>query len=206
MGMKAPPNSKHTGEPKPHDLEIASGPMTEAGHIVVSKLDAAQRQLRVAIRMLFSEDDPVAVHTLVGAASLLFSDLVEINAPEQSWDKKAREATSLTRAEYFQVMRRHQNFFKHARDDHTAMLELNPEETESLAFWAVMNASELAPLSTESQVYQLWYIAARSPFTDPTKSPLREALQVFGDLRPLPRGERLKSGVRVLKAELSRVA
>lgn len=179
--------------------------MKEVDQIVVSKLDAAQRQLKAAIRMLFSEDDPIATHTLVGAASHLFSDLVEIVAPEQSWDKKAREATSLTQSGYFQVMRRYQNFFKHARDDHTAVLELNPEETESLAFWAVMNANELAPLSTESQVCQLWYIAARSPFTDPTKSPLREAFQLFGDLRPLPRSERLKAGGRVLETELRRV-
>lgn len=179
--------------------------MTEIEHIVVSKLDAAQRQLRVAIRMLFSEDDPVATHTLVGAASSLFSDLVEVVAPEQSWDHKVREATSLTQSGYFQIMRRYQNFLKHARGDHTTVLELNPEETESLAFWAVMNASELAPLSTESQVYQLWYIAARSPFADPTKSPLREALQLFGDLRPLPRRERLKAGERVLEAELRRL-
>lgn len=179
--------------------------MVKVEQLVVSKLDAAQRQLRVAIRMLFSEDDPVAVHTLVGAASLLFSDLVEIAAPERSWDKKAREANSLTPSEYFQVMRHYQNFFKHAHDDHEAVLEFNPEETEALAFWAVMNASELAPMSIEAQVYQLWYIAARAPFEDPKRSPLREALELFGDLRPLPRTERLKAGNRVLEVELHRV-
>jgi len=38
-------------------------------HLSVSKIEVAQRQLNVAIRMLFANDDPIAVHTLVGAAS-----------------------------------------------------------------------------------------------------------------------------------------
>jgi hypothetical protein len=173
-------------------------------HLVISKLEAAQRQLRVAIRMLFTAEDPVAAHTLVGAASALFTDLVEIIAPERSWDKRAREANSLAPSEYFQVMRRDQNFFKHARGDHEAELTFNPEETEALAFWAVMNASELAPLPIEAQIYQLWYIAARSPFSDLEKSPLREAVALFGDLRPLPRAARLSAGKHVLESEVNR--
>ena len=180
--------------------------MNESEHFLVSKLDAAQRQLNAAIHMLFSAADPVTTHTLVGAASLLFSDLIEIRAPERSWDKKARESNSLEKSEYFQVMRRYQNFLKHARDDPDAVLEFNPEETESLAFWAVMNASELAPLSVEAQVYQLWYIAARSPYLDPEKSPLRDAINFFGDLRILPRADRLRAGKIVLDRESMRGA
>ncbi|MDB6061973.1 MAG: hypothetical protein JWM78_2076 [Verrucomicrobiaceae bacterium] len=180
--------------------------MNDSEHLSISKLDAAQRQLNVAIRMLFSEADPVATHTLVGAASLLFSDLIEIRNPERSWDTKARESNSLKKSEYFQVMRRDQNFLKHAREDHEAVLEFNPEETESLAFWAVMNASELAPLSVEAYVYQLWYIAARSPYSDPEKSPLREAVEFFGDLRTLLRADRLRAGQLALDREYLRGA
>lgn len=175
--------------------------MNNSKQFSISKLDAAQRQLNAAIQMLFSEADPVATHTLVGAASLLFSDLVEVRAPEKSWDTKAREANALEAKEYFQVMRRYQNFLKHAREDHEAVLDFNPEETESLAFWAVMNASELAPLSVEAQVYQLWYIAARSPDLDPEKPPLRDAIEFLGDLRFLPRVERLMAGRRALDRE-----
>lgn len=151
--------------------------------------------------MLFREEDPVSVHTPVGAASVLLTDLVEIMNPQRSWDRMAGETNSLAPSEYFQVMRRDQNLFKHARADHQAVLTFKPEETEALAFWAVMNASELASLSFECQLYQLWYIAARSPFTDPEKSPLREALGLFGDLRLRPRAERLRAGGRVLSAE-----
>ncbi len=164
----------------------------------VSKLEAAQRQLDFAICMLFAGADPIAVHTLVGAASIIFTDMVENIAPDKSWDKMAQNANNLAPAEYFNIMRRAQNFFKHARTDHDAALDFDLDDTESLAFWAVMNASELAPLSIEAQVFQLWYIASHSPVSDDNESPLREAIQLFGDLRAKPREERFQAGFRVL--------
>lgn len=168
----------------------------------VGKLEAANRQLNVAIRMLFDRADPIAVHTLIGAASNILSDLMMIKAPEKSWDKIAMDANKLALSDYFKVMRAPQNFFKHARDDHTSTLDFNPCDTEALAFWATMNASELAPLSIEAQVYQLWYIAARSPYKNPEETPLREAIQLFGDLRPHPHITRLQAGKSVLAREL----
>jgi hypothetical protein len=166
--------------------------------IRVTKLDAAQRQLDLAIRMLFGGADPVAVHTLVGVASIVLTDLVEHKMPDKSWDRLAREANDLTKSQYFQIMRSAQNFLKHARDDPDGVLELDPVDTESLAFWAVMNASELAPMSIEAQVFQLWYIASHSPLEDPSESPLREAIALVGDLRNAPRDQRLQVGLRTL--------
>jgi len=170
--------------------------MTESFH--VSKLEAAQRQLNLAIRLLFANADAVAVHTLVGAASIVLTDLVERLAPEKSWDKQAQEANELTASQYFQIMRKAQNFFKHAREDHDTTIEFDPNDTESLAFWAVMNASELAPMSIEAQVFQLWYIASHSPIEDVSETPLREAIQLVGDLRAVPRVNRLQVGAQVL--------
>jgi hypothetical protein len=36
--------------------------------IVVTKLDAARRQLKTAIKLWFEDGDPVAIHTLIVAA------------------------------------------------------------------------------------------------------------------------------------------
>jgi hypothetical protein len=151
--------------------------------VSVSKLEAAQRQLDTGIRMLFQQADPVAVHTLIGAAAMLMTDLVEHKDASRSWDRKAQEATGMDSSQYFRIMREPQNFLKHAKEDPHATYELDSGDTEALAFWAVMNASELASLSTAASVFQLWYIAARSPFTDPSRSPLKDAVAVFGDLR-----------------------
>jgi hypothetical protein len=84
---------------------------------------------------------------MVGAASVIISDLVENHHPNKSWDKFAQEANKITASEYFQVMRKPQNFLKHARDDAGATLDFDPKDTESVAFWAVMNLGNFGPLT-----------------------------------------------------------
>ena len=141
--------------------------------------------------MLFWEDDPVCTHTLAGTASILFTDLVEKLAPAHSWDRMAQEDNGLGASEYFKIVRNAQNFLKHARDDHTGTLEFNPLETEALLLLAVMNASEIAPMSPEAQVYQLWALARQFPAEAAGQSPFREAIAHFGDLRQVSRPQRL---------------
>lgn len=167
----------------------------------VTKLEAAQRQLNSAIDLMFSGADEVAVHTLIGAASILLTDLIELHAPDRSWDRQAQEANNLTPAKYFGIMREAQNFLKHAREDASATLDFDPVDSESLAFWAVMNSSEIAAMSTEMQVFQLWYIASHYPIEDPTATPLKEAIALFGDLRGIPRRQRLNFAQRVLREQ-----
>jgi hypothetical protein len=47
--------------------------------ISVDKEDAARRQIDAAIRMLFSHEDPVAIHTLAMAAFGILKDLAREN-------------------------------------------------------------------------------------------------------------------------------
>jgi hypothetical protein len=175
------------------------------GPIQISKLDAARRQLKVAIHLLFDEGDPVAVHTLVGAASVIITDLVEKHHPDKSWDKFAQEANNISANEYFKVMRKPQNFLKHARDDHDATFDFDPKDTESVAFWAVMNLGNFVVLSMEESVLQLWYLACHAPALDPEVEPYDRVLEVFGDLRQTPRAARIAIARRVLAEQLADV-
>jgi hypothetical protein len=50
--------------------------ITSPQHEAVSKLDAATRQLHLAIRLFFFDDDPIGVHTLAGAAHGILCGLV----------------------------------------------------------------------------------------------------------------------------------
>lgn len=93
--------------------------------IKLTKLEAATRQLRMAIRLLFDGADPVPVHTLIGASSIILSDLVEKNVPEKSWDRFAQQANNISATDYFRVMREAQNFLKHAKDDPEQALVLS---------------------------------------------------------------------------------
>lgn len=175
------------------------------GPIHLSKLDAARRQLKVAIHLLFDDQDPVAVHTLVGAASVIISDLVDQKWPDKSWDKFAQEVNDITSKKYFQVMRKPQNFLKHARDDPTATFDFDPKDTESVAFWAVMNLGNFGDLSMEESVLQLWYLACHAPTLDPKVEPYNRVLEVFGDLRQTSRAARLAIAKRVLTEQLADV-
>lgn len=171
--------------------------------ITLSKLDAAKRQLRMAIRLLFEGTDPVPVHTLIGAASIILSDLVEKEAPERSWDRFAQDANNITAPEYFRIMRKAQNYLKHAKDDPYSILDFNPIDTENLAFWAVMNSGELGNLSMEESVYQLWFLACHDEGLEDDQPPFKDALALFGDLRNLDRAKRLRKGYEVLQEQLN---
>ncbi len=175
--------------------------MSELIHIC--KIDAARRQLDMAIRLLFDGSDPIAVHTLVGAASIIISNLVEIDHPDLSWDKFAQEDNKISASEYFQIIRKTQNFLKHAKTDANTTLDFDPKETESVAFWATMNLSNFGQLSIEASVLQLWYLACHAPTLNPDFEPYSRALEIFGDLRNTPRAQRLTIAKRVLTDQLS---
>lgn len=172
---------------------------------LLTKLDAATRQLQAAIRLLFESEDPIVVHTIAGAASILYSDLLAARAPERSWDSLAQQACALEPGKYFRIMRTAQNFLKHARDDSDSVLEFDPIDTESLIFSAVMNATELAPMTYEAQVFQLWYVASHWPLDDPMEFPFAEAVRLFGDLRDSSREQRLAVGRKLLREVSSNV-
>jgi hypothetical protein len=164
----------------------------------LSKLEVAQRQLNVAIRMLFANDDPVAVHTLVGAASTIFSNLVQAHHPTESWDKHAQEANNLTAKAYFEIMRKSQSWFKHAANDPDSIFDFDPIQTDSVIFCAVMNASKLAPLSNEAVIYVNWYITLQESLGDTFQVDLRLANNPFGNLGLKTRLEQFNAGQRAL--------
>lgn len=171
--------------------------------IHITKLDAARRQLQVGIQLLFNNGDPIAVHTLIGAASTIISDLVEAKHPDESWDKFAQEENNITPKEYFAVMRQAQNFFKHADNDPEATFDFSLLDTECLAFWTVMNLGAFGLLSMEASVLQLWYLACHAPNLDANIEPYPRAIAVFGDLRNVPRVQRLAAAKRVLNEQLA---
>ncbi len=144
--------------------------------------------------MLFTEDDPICTHTLAGAASILLTDLVEHHKPGSTWEQKAQEDNKLSRTEFFQIARKAQNFLKHAKDDPSGTLTFNPSDTDALLTIAVFNASELAPLSPEADVFQLWSLALLCPPEMAADSPFREAIAYFGNLRIMKRPEQLAAG------------
>jgi hypothetical protein len=165
----------------------------------ITKFEAAIRQLDAAIRLNFAGYDSVVVHTLAGAASLLLSSLVKLHAPGFSWDEMAAIDSKLTETEYFQIIRKEQNFLKHADRDPDDTLDLNVGNTDALIMMAVMNASEISTMTPASRAFQLWYLARICPVGLEAESPFCDAIATFGDLRTLDRAEAILKGRLVLQ-------
>ncbi len=177
-------------------------PTTET--VSANKLEAASRQLDAAIWMLFSGGDPIAVHTLAGAASTIASDLVKEHTPDKSWDKAAQTVNDLSEAEYFRVVRETQNFLKHAKDDPDGQHVFALSDTEALIFWTAMNLGELGQQLTFAQsIYQLWFLALNADVLDPGSELHETATRAFGDLGSSKRVDRLMAGLRKLEARAS---
>jgi len=164
----------------------------------VSKLQAAHRQLNVAIRLHLLEDDPVAVLTLAGAASRVFGDLVGQTKPDRWWDRKAWEATGISKRDYMEVMRRGQNFLKHADRDANDTLEWSASDSESLMFFATLNAGEIDGISPSQQVFQLWFIALNSGIFTPGFEMAKIALEYFPGILAMSESEQRKAGAKRL--------
>jgi hypothetical protein len=127
--------------------------------IKISKLDAARRQLDTAIRLYFTEADPVSVRTLAAAAFEIPKDLDEYG-PKTGTFHDHLEAN--VKPEYLKrvidIFRGPQNFFKHADTDPNDVLDFALATPEMFLISAVEKYVELAAeRSAEMIVYGLWF-------------------------------------------------
>lgn len=93
--------------------------------IKVTKLDAAIRQLRTAIRIWFQDGDPVSIHTLFAASHEIIHTLFR----RQGFSDLIFDSTRIKdelRGEWARRLKEAPNFFKHARDDVEGEIEFSP--------------------------------------------------------------------------------
>lgn len=127
--------------------------------IQINKLDAARRQLESAVRLYFSEADPVSIHTLVSAAYQVLSDVNKARggAPmlkEQIPTWVRPDATPESR----RLLNQAANFFKHADRDHADVLEFDEGPTGLLLYDAVRKYRELSGETIPVlAVYDAWF-------------------------------------------------
>jgi hypothetical protein len=126
----------------------------------ISKLDAAKRQLEMAIVLYFHEADPVSIHTLTAAAYNIIRD---INSKRGGLPMYVKGLFfSIIKEEYRQEIitkiQEAENFFKHADKDPDGVLKFDPTRTEILILDACMKYYELTGEKVPSHVvFQGWY-------------------------------------------------
>ncbi len=123
----------------------------------ISKLQAAESQLKTAIELFFNDRDSISIHTLASASQEILETL---------GDKKGIKSERLKMLEVYDPEDRkkihsklwyHKNFFKHADRQPNDITTLNPEYTE-LIIW---DAVRLYYFITKKKVpaflvYDLW--------------------------------------------------
>ncbi|MFH1597020.1 MAG: hypothetical protein ABIG94_11760 [Pseudomonadota bacterium] len=130
-------------------------------NLIISKQEAARRQLETAIYLYFHEGDPVSIHTLTAAAYNILRDvsvkrgnlpmLVKgyfLQCIKPGHEKEVRD--KINEAE---------NFFKHANRDTDGILTFNPGGTEILLIDACIRYYEFtSERPPELFLFHLWFM------------------------------------------------
>lgn len=161
---------------------------------IVTKLEAAVRQLDTAIRLFFDEGDAVSIHSLAVAATNVFSDLAEQTNSGVSWRTRMRDDSGLSMKQLKAVMHDEWNFFKHADRDPSGTLSFNEQLGEDFMFMATVDCGDLRTTTCLMQAFQIWYIAAH-PERFPADEPLFvDAKQLLAGLASQGRSEQRRRG------------
>jgi hypothetical protein len=129
----------------------------------ITKLDAAQRQLRSALRLWFSDGDPVSIHTLLAAAHEIIHRLYR-NKGFVNLVFDTDLIKDEHRGEFAKKLKEAPNFFKHAnRDDTDASILFNPEANDYLAIFVVQALADMGEeFGLEERAY-IWWLLIHGP-------------------------------------------
>jgi len=146
----------------------------------ISKLDAARRQLDVAVRLYFWEDDPVAIHTLTAAAHRLLTDINKARGGEPLLTEALLEFVKPDKKKEAQhLLNSAANYFKHANRDTAETLVFNPSQTEVFLFDASLKYKGLTgEIVPTLGVYLAWFwLGPGSQLVDVTKAGIIERVR-----------------------------
>ncbi len=166
----------------------------------ITKLGAARRQINAGIRMLFRNDDPVAVHTVAMAGFRILRDLVKQKGLEDPIDSLIRPGKE---KEFWHRGNSFANFFKHADNDPDEVSDDFPEETnDSVLLIAATYYDLLGGEQTDEMLaLKVWYMAVNPHVLSQDVTPAMQARVLgSGEIRSLAREEQLRIGSRVLES------
>lgn len=150
---------------------------------ILTKLEAAKRQLSEAIILFFERRDPIAIHTLAAAAHQVLIDLGEhLRIPGMV--KNIPIMPPEVRREWNRIVNEPHNFFKHADRDPDDTLEFRPGLTPFLIVDAVLIYHQIAGEMTDEQLVFAGWFAAQYPDylkEGALKNAIRTALKLGAD-------------------------
>jgi len=114
--------------------------------------------------LFFKRADPISIHTLTCAGYDVLIDLCK-NQEIEPFVRSSQFIRQGKEREYFNILNRAQNFFKHADRDSNILLNFNPESTEFL-LW---DATRLYRLLTNENtpimgIFYIWFVMKNNDF------------------------------------------
>ena len=168
--------------------------------ISVTKIQAAQRQIDSAIRMLFRNEDPVAIHTVAMAGFRILRDLTKkrgLKHPIDSMLKPGKER------EFWGALSNFSNFCKHAdRDPNDDSISFREDANDSVLLIAATYYRHLGwEWTKEMQILSAWYASLHPDILSEEIDVAMRALvlSTMGEFRSLAREDQLSIGLSVLK-------
>ncbi|MFQ5652680.1 MAG: hypothetical protein ACE5IY_22330, partial [bacterium] len=121
----------------------------------ISKIDAAERQLKEAIRLVIQNRDPISTHTLACAAHQILYDL----ARKKGLSSNIKDIVpNRKKREWFNILNTPYNFFRHANKDTEKKIMFNP----TISHFFILDATFLYQnlnnkLFYEGALFRLWF-------------------------------------------------
>ena len=172
--------------------------------IKIDKLGAATRQIELAIRLLFQNEDPIGIHTLAAAGFRILRDIGKAKNSEIHQYLAAVIKPEM-QGEFWKVFSRAANFFKHANSDPDAILEdVQEEVNDVLILFACLLYRDIESNWTPQMVaFVAWYIVIHPGVLDYLQDDpvLRQIVQneEMSMIRGKSRDEQLSEGKMVLE-------
>jgi hypothetical protein len=158
---------------------------------LILKFDAGRRQLKMAIRLWFQDDDPVSIHTLAAAAYEILHNLSRLKGgTDLLFDSKAIREDY--RKDFIKRIKSTSQFFKHADRDPDGTAELSTLDTEVLLIYSMIALSRMGKkLSMEENAMLLWLSFSNPEIIMGEEARLKISPQTFREFNSIPKGEYL---------------
>lgn len=161
--------------------------------IVLTKMDAANRQVRAAIRMWFAEEDPVAIHTIVAASHELIHNLFRHRGLSGLlFDSPVLKEEY--RSEAMKKLKEPATFFKHAQRDPNGVLEFHPGLNELLLLTCINALTRMGePACIETAALNWWTWVNHPGLFQPDVAHDKVPPDILKELRDTQRGAFLEA-------------
>lgn len=130
---------------------------------VITKIDAACRQLETAIWLYFNNGDAVAIHTLACNAREIFERQCQRRGKARMFDRISQNHDDAKSTELWNVLNKARNFFKHLNPDEDvdASIEFSHDDNKMTIYIAAHDCASLLGKEVPVTVkrYLLWLSA-----------------------------------------------